>query len=302
MRDVLLLITGACLLTAATFRPPKLGYIYDADAAAIRVISGVSGAAALEDTVATGSKLAFAAIAPGARYALVRLRDEAGASVLQLESGRITALEGAAGTTDTVAFSAGGSSAAIWTGERIQVWTGLPDSPSLTREVAAEGVTALAVTDDGAAVAANTTTGTLLWDGGENARLLAPATALAFLADNHELVVAEEEGNRLSVIRGTETEVLAAEKDGIVGATALALASDGRTLAVANGRGGSIALVNVLTHDVAVTACDCTPRELLALTGDRLFAVRAANGGVKLLDGARGDLSLFVLSAGGGSR
>ncbi|HET8546756.1 MAG TPA: hypothetical protein VFL57_02070 [Bryobacteraceae bacterium] len=302
MRDVLFLITSACLLSAATFRPPKLGYIYDPDAAAIRVISGVSGAAAVEETVATGSKLAFAAVAPGARYALVRLRDAAGVSVLQFDSGSMSALDGASATGDLIAFSAGAASAAIWTGERIQVWTGLPESPALARELAAEEVTALAVADDAAAVAASTRTGTLLWEGSDSARALAPAAALVFVPGSHDLVVAEESGNRLSAIRGAETDVLATEKDGIAGAVALAIASDGRTLAVANANGGSVAVVNLSTHEVGVTQCDCTPRELLALSGDRLFALRAANGGVRLLDAGRGELSLFLLSPAGGER
>lgn len=300
MRDVILLITGACLVTAATFRPPKIGYIYDAEAAVIRVISGVSGAAAVDETVATGSKLAFAAVAPGARYAIVRLRDDGGLSVLQFESRSITALEGATGTSDLVAFSADAGAAAIWTGERIQIWTGLPEAPKLGREIAAENVTALAVSDDGGAAAANTGAGTLMWEGAESARALAPAAAMVFVAGSHDLVVADAGGDRLNLIRGSETEVLATEKDGIVGATSLAMTSDGRTLAVANARGGSVAVVNVNTRETAVAPCDCTPSEVLALGGDRLFAVRTANGGVKLLDGARGDLSLFVLSARGG--
>jgi hypothetical protein len=301
MRDVLLLITGACLLTAATFRPPKLGYIYDPDAGAIRVIAGVSGAAALEETVAVGSKLAFAAVAPGARFALVRLRDESGYSLLQFETGTITALEGASGARDVVAFSAGATAVAIWTGERIQVWTGLPDSPALVREVAADEVTLLSVADDGAALAAKTAGGTLLWDG-ESSRAIADASAIAFVPGSHDVVIADEGGNRVTAVRGAETEVLATEKDGVAGVVAFAIASDGRTVAAANERGRSVAMVNMSTREVSLAACDCTPREVLTLGGDRLFAVRAANGGVKLLDGARGELSLFVLSPGGGNR
>ena len=300
MRDVILLITGACLLSAATFRPPKLGYIYDPDAAEIRVISGISGAAALEGTVATGSKIAYAGVAPGARYAIVRLRDDAGLFVLQFESGAMTALEGAAGTGDLLAFSPGASAAAIWTGTHIQVWSGLPEAPALVREIAAEDVTALAIADDAGAVAANAKTGTLLWEGESAARGIAAAAAMVFVPGSHDLVTASETGDRVSVLRGAETEVLATTENGIAGAAALAVASDGRTLAVANAGGGSLALVNINTREVASASCDCTPQQLLALGGDRLFAVRSVNGGVRLLDATREEPSLYVLSTGGG--
>jgi hypothetical protein len=299
MRDVLLLITGACLLSAATFRPPKLGYVYDPETAEIRVISGVSGAAALEETVPTDSKLAFAAIAPGARFALVRLRDEAGLSVLDLATAKTTPLEGAALTGDLIAFSATAASAAVWTGDRIQVWTGLPESPALAREFAAEEVTALAVSEDGVAVAANTKNGTLLWDG-ESPRAIAAASAMTFAPGSHDLVFADHSGDRISILRGGETEQLAS--DGIAGAAALVIASDGRTIAVANALGRSIALVNLSTREVTLAACECEPRELLALPGDRLFALRTADRAVKLLDGARGEPAVFTLSAGGGIR
>src|SRR5207249_985241 len=128
--------------------------------------------------------------------------------------------DGTPATADQIAFSASGSTAALWSrdAQKIQVWKGLPDQPSLYKEIDNSGLTALAVSDDGDVVAAATDAGLILASAG-NTVAAGSFSSLAFLPGTHDLAAAEQALDQVSLFRRVDSDSdvlqLAASQDGV---------------------------------------------------------------------------------------
>src|SRR4051812_38279818 len=129
---VCLPIAGAA--QAVNWAPPTLGYLFDSGSKSIRTLSGIPGAASLESGVSVASKLERASISPNRKFALGEIKDGDHLLLVVLSGSGSTAssLDGTPATADQIAFSASGSTAAIWSrdAQKIQVWKGLPDQPA----------------------------------------------------------------------------------------------------------------------------------------------------------------------------
>ncbi len=305
------IIIGLCLpmlgaAQSASWTPPTLGYLFDSDSKSIRPLSGIPGAASLEAGLAVPSKLEQAFISPNRKFALAATKD--GEHLLLVtwtgNSANATELDGAPASAEQIAFSGSGSAAAIWNRDarKIQVWKGLPDQPSLFKEIESAELTALAVSDDGDAVAAATEVGLVLAGAGKILGV-GSFSGLAFLPGTHDLAAAEQTLDQVSLIRKVDSDAdtvqLAGNQDGVSQPIAVAFSSDGRKLIVANLRGQSVLSIDLESRAVIATPCDCEAEGLYRAQGNAVF--RLTNGSqdlIALFDGDSGEPRVLSIPVG----
>ena len=283
-----LVLPIAGIAQSASWTPPTLGYLFDPAAKSIRPLSGIPGAASLEAGLAVPSKLEQASVSPNRKFALAATKE--GEHLLLVtwtgNSANASELDGSPASAEQIAFSASGSTAAIWNRDtrKIQVWKGLPDQPSLYKEIEAADLTALAVSDDGDAVAAATEAGLVL---AGDVKILAPGSfsGLAFLPGTHDLAAAEQALDQVSLIRRVDSDAdtvqLADGQDGVSQPIAVAFSSDGRKLIVANLRGQSVLSIDLESRAVTATLCECEADGLYRAQGNAVF--RLTNGSQDLI-------------------
>ena len=304
---LLLLCPALALAQTGTWSSPRLGYFYDPDVKAIRILSGVPGAAGAEETLAYASKLESAWISPARSYALVTVRDSGDLQLVSFTRGGTegSALDQAIQPT-LVAFSPSGSAAVLWNQEtaKLQVWSGLPNAPALARQSAAHAITAAAVTDDGSLLALVDDAGAAVSSRDKDLQHLTGATAVQFLRDSTSLVAAYSSTNQVSLIGnpGPHAEVvaLAGAGDGISGPVAMALAASSRQVAVANSAGHSVTVIDLDTRTNTTLACDCSPRQISPLAGGSVF--RVSGDAMLVLDRPDGAWRLTTVPFNGGNR
>ncbi len=267
----IVLVAAAHVLLGAegqpSLGPPDLGYLFDSPSGRIRLISGVPGAALLDDAV-PGDVFDFAAVAPSGRFAIAR----SGAGILLVrwkpEVSGAPLLDAAFAK---IVFSPTGDSAALAGDGHVQVWTGLPDAPALSREIetAAE---ILAVSDDGGTVVAAAEDSLVIHRAGVEPRveMSGSFSAAAFRRGSREFAAAGRDLDAIFLFRDGRPEAVwqqAAEP------VALAFSLDNAWLAVANARTGSVTLLNPETGQSSETACDCRPEGLFRLRGNAVFRI-----------------------------
>jgi hypothetical protein len=271
-------------------------------------MSGIPGAASLESALAVSSKLEQAFISPNRKFALAQAKDGDHILLVTWSGGIADAspLEGSPATAEQVAFSASGTTAALWTREThtIQVWKGLPSQPSLYKAIEVSELTALAVSDDGDAVAAATESGLLL-AGTERTLASGNFTGLAFLPGTHDLAAAEQSLDQVSLFRKIDSESdavqLATSQDGVAQPVALAFSSDGLKLIVANLRGQSVLMIDLDSRAIVATPCDCQADGLYQAQGNAVF--RLTNGSqdlIALFDGDSAEPRVLSIPTGVG--
>jgi hypothetical protein len=291
---------------SVNWAPPTLGYLFDAAAKSIRPMSGIPGAASLESGLAVSSKLEKASISPNRKFAVAEIKDGEHLQLVALASGAAVSseLDGTPGTAEQVAFSAGGSTVAIWSRstQKIQVWKGLPDRASLFKEIDFAELTALAVSDDGDAVAAATDGGLVLAGAGKT---LASGSfaGLAFVPNSHDLAAAEQTLDQVSLFSRVDSDPeitqLAGNQDGVAQAVALAFSSDAKKLIVANLRGQSVLSIDLDSRAIVSTPCDCQADGLYRAQGNAVF--RLTNGSqdlIALFDGDSDEPRVLSIPAG----
>lgn len=292
---------------SANWAPPLLGYIFDAVGKSIRPLSGIPGAASLESALAVPSKLEHASISPNRKFALAETKDS-NHLLLVTWTGTtafLSELEGAPSSAEQIAFAASGSTAAIWNHDsgKIQVWKGLPDQPSLYREIEATELTALGVSDDGDAVAAASADIGLILAGSGKTLAAGNFSGLAFLPGTHDLAAAEQSIDQILLIRRVDSDAdtvqLASNQDGVSQPIAVAFSSDSRKLLVANLRGQSVLSIDMESRAVIVTPCDCEAEGLYREQGNAVF--RLTNGSqdmIALFDGDSEAPRVLLIPAG----
>ena len=305
-------IIGLCLPTigaaqSASWTPPTLGYLFDAASKSIRPLSGIPGAAGLEAGLAVPSKLERASISPNRKFALAEIKD--GDHILLVTwagtAAVVSELDGAPPSAEQIAFAASGSTAALWNRDirKIQVWKGLPDQPSLYKEIDAAELTALGVSDDGDAVVAATTDAGLILAGAGKTLAAGSFSGLAFLPGTHDIAAGEQSLDQVLLIRKVDSDVdtvqLAGNQDGVSQPIAVAFSADSRRLIVANLRGQSVLSINLESRAVIATPCDCEMEGLYRAQGNAVF--RLTNGSqdsIALFDGDSEEPRVLSIPAG----
>jgi hypothetical protein len=297
----LILILAATPLLAQQWSAPRLGYLYDADSRSLRAIAGVPGSASLESPLAVSMKLSRAFVAPNRDYAIAQNTESENLFVVT-DSGEMKTLEGSPASADVVAYTSTGSIAAVYSQGRLQVWRNLPGSPELVRNVETADVRQLAVSDDGAVVAAVTEAGAvILGDDTRTPLSIAAVRAISFLPNGHDLAIAEAES--IQLIRSVDTEPemsqLASAADGVAEPAALAVSADGRTLLVANTREASVLSIELESRSVKRIECESTPEGLFRLRGNAVFRLTGMSGeAVSVYDGDAEEPRVFSIPTG----
>ncbi len=211
---------------------PTLGYVLDGASRQVYPIQGIPGSAVLGSRVNLDAPVDGLWLSPNGRHGLA----SSGEALLlvKLDGGAASARVLSQEPPAYAGFSPDGRSAAVGHGDSIQIWRGLPDDPALARTVAApEGTTGVAISDDGAVVAA-LAAGKVVAVVGNEPRLLSEDGgfhALGFLRNTHTLLALD--GNRLvswtKAGEGNPFEELAGQLEG---ASAMSLSADESTVAL----------------------------------------------------------------------
>lgn len=314
------LLTAGLLATPlcgeqATVRGPVLGLMYDAEARAVRPILGVPGAATLGDASVMDAEVARLTPAPNHRFGLAELTGSDLLHVFQSEAASLAPIAGVPADAAEIVFSPSGRAAVVHYREagRMLMLAGLPDSPGVSAPVAApEGVTALAINDDGALlVGISDGEHGAVWaisPSGER-RLLFPLrepSAIALLGQRPDAVIADRAANTVYLVRditGTaEVLPLIAGGGGPRNPVAVAVTEDGRRAVIA-GSGGVIAVAGLEDGSFAFASCDCEPLGLERMQGNAVFRLSHASGTpILMLDADSPEPRVVFVPARGDSR
>jgi hypothetical protein len=279
-----------------SFETPVLGHAFDAAAGSIRPILGVPGAAWFEAPLPSEEALGEAALAPGRDYALavtggrLRIVRWAGGVVSSRPFAALAALP------ERVAFSPTGAAVALYAGGAIETWSGMPEAPNLTRWIEHHGpVDALAVADDGAAVAVAVAGAVHLYDSG-GSRIVAEGgriSGLAFAPNSHALAVADLERDRV-LVTGAGAGSWDFEKP-----SGVAFSADGRKLAVASAARSAAGVIDRASGQSLEAACECGVETLARARGNAVFRLNeSAKGHAPMLDGDGAEPRIVFIAAG----
>jgi hypothetical protein len=284
------LIVFAAITTLALAQPPgpsmavpSLGYVFDNNAKAIRLISGVPGAANLDAPVPSATSLNAAFVNSRAQLAIANAKDGGVMLVQWTATPQAAAISSALSQVTLSAFSRSGDGAAISDGTTVEVWSGLTSTPALAGTFTPGGVTALAITDSGTVAAANSSGAVLLLGG--SARVLTSGgswTALAFLPNGSDLLATDGAGETLTLIQDVQNTAAASvvlsvnEKPG-----ALAVSGDGSEAAL--GLADNVTIVNLASGAANSIACGCQAASFDLLQGNLVARIVDANTGSELL-------------------
>ena len=128
-----------CAWDSFTLQRPVIGYALQQSPLELRPLLGVPGAAVFGNPLALPSKIARLRLAPGQQYAIIERAENLPAALILngTELGGIVPIPGAVRGLDFVSFSPSGRSAVLvsQSSGRLQVFTGLPETPHLLQEI-----------------------------------------------------------------------------------------------------------------------------------------------------------------------
>lgn len=283
---------------------PALGYVFDENARAIRLVSGVPGAAGFDRTIATEIALETAFVQSSGKTAIANAKEGNVALVTWTGEVRVVPIESALSRATLVAFARRGERVAISDGATVEIWDSLRGTPVRTAGFAVEeGIHSLALSEEGV-VAIGTRSGTLVTRGPEPRVVLtgASVTGLAFLA-NGELLAAEAGGRTLLRIRDAASSpassvvVFLEQEPGAIAASA-----DGEWAAVAVSE--DVLSVNLTSGRIRSLGCACRVERFDSLEGNLvLHAVDTRTGARLLLDvGSVEPRAALIPEIGGAAR
>jgi hypothetical protein len=291
-------------------RTPALGFAYDARANRIRPINGLPGAAMLGDPIGQDSVFTAAVISPRQDLALAISAADNGLLLVSLPGGETKALPEAMTAPAHITFSPSGSAAAVW-GSRIQILTGLPDSPQIAE--LANPLTAvpaaIAVSDDGQEVilvSGDQDAGTVWQLGAGGSFLQLPLSApavVAYRAKAHVAVAVTRSGDLYTVqsaADGGAVRQFYAGDDQTSDPVAAQFSTDGARAYTANAR-GTVAAIDLQSGSMAAVSCQCTPSALEALSTASLFRLTEISGRpVMLFDASSSTPRIWFVPADAG--
>ena len=149
--SIIAAVCGTCLAADSQIGGPTLGFVYDQKVAAVRPILGIPGASFFGEPLA--SELKQAVISPSQAFAISISGDDDTVGILSLSAGTRTPLPGAHRAPTKIALSPRGTSAVLGNRGHVQVFSGLPATPSIAAEFdLSDSPYSLAVSDDGTSV------------------------------------------------------------------------------------------------------------------------------------------------------
>ncbi len=285
MRFITGLLTLSCGLALAQqgrIAGPLSGYVFDRTAQALRPVSGVPGASVIGSPIDIGFAASGVWVSPQLDSA-VAVATDGSLHFLRLNAGTAAerSFNGAAAAPASVTFSPSGSAAALFSGTRAVIVTGLPDAPAVSASIdlgpdlarpsrlLSVHEVSNALSDDGAyLLRASGGTVTLYGAGGEH-RTLAAGVAAAFAPGAYGAAIVDPSGAGIvafdDAAAGTGRRVLAAPDSGMASPAGLAFSQDGRKLFLASAASRNVASFDVAAGSRQAIPCHATPETLVRM-------------------------------------
>jgi hypothetical protein len=232
---------------APTNSGPVLGFVPGSMPWQLQPILGIPGAARLGDPLSLPNTVTHIYLAPGQAYAVAAQGSSLPAALVILRiagvmqtNPALAPLPGALANPDVIAFSPTGQSLALFSqaASRIQVFTGLPNSPRISEQISNVGnALKLAVSDDAQAV--------LISDGAGDAYALAQNSApvavyhtteiaaIAFLPQSHDAILCDPVAATAAVARPIDGITIIPPPASACQPEAAAASGDGKTILLA---------------------------------------------------------------------
>lgn len=256
-------------------RVPSLGYVYDSGAGALFPVRGVPGAALVDGPVDPGFRIANAAVSPTHKYSLAVSAEDGVLRLIHLDAAPSPiAIDGAVSWPDRIVFSPSGSAALLYAvhSGRLQVLTGLPDSPAVRDLDFERAPDALAIADDGATVLLSAADELWVFYGGDARRELPiSASVAAFRRASRDAVAVSRTGDVYVLTEGGEVwRQIQAGNTETEGPVAVRLSPDG-AMALVGTATGTVSVFHLDTGESKELKCNCVPAGIEPLNGGLLF-------------------------------
>lgn len=216
---LLFIATGVCLASDA-FTPPLIGYVAG-NVSEVRAIVGTPGAARVTRPLPLPEGVERIVLAPGKTFGIAFMADTESAVLLHSLDTQPAAsvIPGAMKSFDRAQFSGSGKAVALFGRECecVQAITGMPDQPTLARQLSVTGrdIVALAVSDDASVIAYSSAGEVARYDGESFSTWNGTARALTLSADASTLAVVDADRRTVATVRAGEWTTIADEADPI---------------------------------------------------------------------------------------
>lgn len=273
---------------------PRLGYVFDSSAQAVRLVSGIPGAATFGPPLGAGAPMLDALLSPLHDYALFTSAPDSIPAILQFGADApVIQSIGGAGPAKTMVLSPSGKAALIGSldASSVQVVTGLPAQPTVVATIDISALPgqleAMGIADVGLPVIsmASPQTGSSIYLLAPDAapRLLAAVgqvSAISFFPNRPDVLIADRQNSQVisiyDVAGQAGASTFAAGQAGLSDPVGIAVSADGRTVYVANAASQSILVLDAATAaPVTLYKCSCTPSGLNRMLGRSVFRLTA---------------------------
>ena len=266
---------------------PVLGYVAQAAPIELRAILGVPGSAVLSDPLYLPKGASRLRMAPDQSYALVE-RSAGDPQLLPLASGSATevTITGALQAADFAAFSPKAQSAILYSSAlaRLQVITGLPGAPLISRDVDTsafpEQPVNAAISDDAGSLLFGSSDAVYqLLPGGMALQLMrvAGAAALTFLPNSSQGIIADRGAGSVYLWQ-SDAGSAAKLADGLTGIGEMRPAADGQGLWFTNPAANAISWLSVTTAGLKTFNVPISPTKLDGLPHRDMFVIASDPG------------------------
>ena len=286
---------------------PVAGYLFDQAAQTLRPILGVPGAALLGDPIRLGLKLAAAYVSPGTDSAIAIALDNS-PHFFTISGGvfQEVPVNGlASGSSYLVAFSPSGKALALYSGNSVQVITGLPSAPAVGGSVnlASLGVPgSLALSDDGTVLLVSVANSVHLFGSyADLGKLMdtGASPAIGFGPGGHDAAVSDTNAGVVLFhnLTGSGTsQIIAPPGQNIAPSSALAFSANANTIYVASSSTQTITSLDLTSGFIERLPCGCSPTAL-ARMGNVFRLTELTKDPVWLLDSPEGDARIVFVPA-----
>jgi sugar lactone lactonase YvrE len=270
---------------------PRLGYLYDPGAGALRPVRGIPGAALVDGPIDPGFPAVLASAAPAGDVALAVSAGDGVVRRIDLRSLAASPVAGAMAQPDTILFSPSGAAALLYSAAagRMQAVTGLGGQASAADLPAVSGVP-LAIADDGAAVVTATADAAGIWffdNSWPAVPLPAAAVAAAFRRGAHDALAATASGDvyLFDAGSGQWRQVYTGDVH-TQNPAGVQFAASGTAAWVAS-TGGDISTIDLAGGGAKAVSCGCTPTAFEPLSGSVYRLTGASDPLLWIWDAAR---------------
>ena len=278
-----------------TLNGPVAGYVFDKAARALRPVLGLPGASLLGSPIRWRYRVDQAFVAPKLDSA-VGVTSEGAFRLFRMRDGLATemAVDGLApaGSSYRVAYSPSGGSVALYTGNRVQLVSGLPDAPVVGGSIDLTGAgtpSALAVSDDASTLLVSVNNSIRFFESyADMGKLMdtAPGALVAFAAASHDAAVADAGAGVVlfhDLVGAGASQVIAPPDENGAASSALAFSADGKALFLANAAAQAVTHLDLSAGSRNRIACGCSPTTL-ARMGDVFRLTELSGDPLWLLD------------------